>query len=85
MDLHEIFSDTKTTIFKNARVLRKKMTTPEKILWEILRNRKFYNHKFRRQFPFCKYIADFCCMEKHLIIEIDGDIHNIPIQMEYDM
>jgi very-short-patch-repair endonuclease len=31
--------------------------------------------KFPRQFPVGKYIADFCCIEKRLVIEIDGGSH----------
>jgi very-short-patch-repair endonuclease len=31
--------------------------------------------KFRRQQPIGKYIADFVCQEKRLIIELDGGQH----------
>jgi len=69
---------------EKARTLRKKGTKAEKILWEALRNRKVKNLKFRRQHPLSNYIADFCCEEKRLIIEIDGSIHDIEENKEYD-
>lgn len=65
-----------------ARKLRKKMTNAEKILWDVLRDRRCENCKFRRQVPLGIFIVDFCSMEHRLIIEIDGGIHDKKI--EYD-
>ena len=62
-------------IKKFAKELRKKQTQPELIMWHILRQRRFFNLKFRRQVPFDKYIADFACYEKKVIIELDGSQH----------
>lgn len=42
------------------------------------------DYKFRRQHSIGKYIVDFYCPEKKLIIEIDGSQH-IDIQREYDI
>jgi hypothetical protein len=50
-------------IIELSRELRKKSTDAEVILWEILRDKKFNNLKFRRQHPFGRYIADFYCHE----------------------
>lgn len=59
-----------------ARTLRKNQTEEEKKFWQIVRNSKL-GVKFRRQFQIDnKYIADFVCLEKRLIIEIDGGQHN---------
>ena len=69
---------------EKARKLRKKLTPAEKKLWERLRNRKFKHLKFRRQHPIDKYIVDFICIEKKLVIEVDGGIHKKPEQIEYD-
>ncbi len=33
--------------------------------------------RFRRQHPIGRYITDFVCLEKHLILEIDGGQHDI--------
>jgi len=54
--------------------LRENETNEEKILWEYLRDKKT-GHKIRRQHIIDKYIADFVCIKKRLIIEVDGKIH----------
>ena len=63
-------------IFKRAKDLKKEMTLAEKILWKELRNSKLEGYKFRRQHPIGKFIADFYCHEKKLVIELDGGIHD---------
>jgi very-short-patch-repair endonuclease len=71
-------------IFENARSLKKVMTPSENLLWQNLRNRKVSNHKFRRQHPISNYIVDFYCHEAKLVIEVDGGIHFINDNPEYD-
>jgi len=58
-----------------ARRLRKEQTKAEKIVWELLRNRKFKKYKFRRQHVIEGFVLDFYCHELKLGIEIDGGIH----------
>ena len=58
-----------------ARELRKEATCAEQILWEHLRDRKFFNKKFRRQHIFRGFIVDFYCFEDKIAIELDGSIH----------
>jgi len=74
-----------------CRELRKNQTEAETILWEKLRNRKLNGLKFLRQHPIVYdrftsnvkfFIADFYCAEKEIIIELDGEIHDL--QKEYD-
>ena len=65
-----------------ARELRRRMTPEEAILWEELRSRRFRKFKFRRQVPVGRFIADFLCLSLHLIIEVDGEIHDD--QQEHD-
>jgi len=72
-------------IIQAARDLRKRQTQAEKILWNILRDRQFKNFKFRRQHPFGRFIADFFCHEAKLVIELDGSIHQLKDQKEYDV
>jgi adenine-specific DNA-methyltransferase len=48
------------------------MSSPERILWKILRNGQL-GAKFRRQHPIGPYIADFYCAQAKLVIEIDSD------------
>jgi very-short-patch-repair endonuclease len=59
-----------------ARLLRKKATDTERILWRHLRNRNFVGYKFRRQHPFGCYILDFYCPTAKLAIELDGGGHS---------
>jgi very-short-patch-repair endonuclease len=74
-----------------CRDLRKRQTLAEQVLWKLLRNRKLQGYKFLRQHPLAKisvngkisfYIADFYCVEKRLVIEADGPIHEE--RKEYD-
>jgi leucyl-tRNA synthetase len=60
---------------RQARVLRKNATLAERMLWERLRGGKCDGHKVRRQHPIGSFIADFCIVEKRLVIEIDGEVH----------
>ena len=59
-----------------ARLLRKKATASERILWRHLRNRNFASYRFRRQHPFDRYVLDFYCPSAKLAIELDGGGHN---------
>ncbi len=61
-------------IFEQAKALRGNMTPAELILWSYLQQSPM-GHKFRRQHPIDKYIADFYCHSLKLIIEVDGAIH----------
>ena len=58
-----------------AKILRKNMTDAERILWQRLRNRQLGGFKFRRQKPIGPYIVDFVCLEKKIIVEVDGGQH----------
>ena len=58
-----------------AKNLRKNQTDAENVLWFNLRNNKLNGIKFKRQVPIGKYIVDFVCMEKKLVIELDGSQH----------
>ncbi|WOK05895.1 endonuclease domain-containing protein [Imperialibacter roseus] len=64
--------------------MRKNHTAAENLLWQNLRGRKLGGHKFRRQHPVAGFIADFYCHEAKLVIELDGKIHNLSEQKEYD-
>jgi crossover junction endodeoxyribonuclease RuvC len=61
--------------------LRKEATPQEIILWSRLKNKQF-GHKFRRQHSIGKYVVDFYCPEKKLVVEIDGWQHKD--QEKYD-
>jgi very-short-patch-repair endonuclease len=59
-----------------AREMRSGMTEAEEVLWSRLRRRQIDGLRFRKQHPFGRYIADFCCHEARLIIELDGGSHD---------
>ncbi|MGQ9799740.1 MAG: methionine synthase, partial [Ignavibacterium sp.] len=63
---------------------RSNPTLAEEKMWEILRDRRLENYKFRRQHIIGKYIADFVCIPQKLVIEIDGLIHQLPENKESD-
>lgn len=73
-----------------AREFRSKQTKAERIFWQAVRNRRFGNHKFYRQYPIeflydnqkRYFIADFYCHDSQLVVEIDGGIHEQ--QRDYD-
>ncbi|MFD0964394.1 DUF559 domain-containing protein [Pseudofulvibacter geojedonensis] len=69
---------------KKARELRQQQTKAECKLWQILRNRKVFDLKFRRQHPIKSFIVDFCCLSHQLIIELDGETHNNSFRQNYD-
>ena len=53
-------------------------TIAETVLWKMLQNKKAGGYKFRRQHIIRSFIADFICIPKRLIIEVDGLIHQSP-------
>lgn len=58
-----------------AKSMRRKMTDAELKLWNELRAHRLMGLGFRRQFPVGRYIADFACPEKKIIVEVDGSQH----------
>ena len=58
-----------------ARKLRSGMTDAEIRLWQRLRGRHLAGCKFRRQHPLLDYVVDFVCLERRLIVEVDGGQH----------
>lgn len=69
---------------KYKRHMRKNPTHPEKIMWQLLKNKALAGLKFRRQHGIGPYIADFYYSPQHLVIEIDGAGHETPQQKAYD-
>jgi very-short-patch-repair endonuclease len=51
------------------------MTDAERRLWSRLRNGQVLGHKFRRQMPIGRFIADFACVRAKLVVEVDGGRH----------
>ena len=70
-------------LLKNAKNNRRYMTPAESALWEGLRNKNL-GVKFRRQHPVNAYIPDFVCLEKLLVVEVDGGYHFVGNQQVSD-
>ena len=67
----------------NAVKNRGPMTQAEEVLWQELRGTKLGVH-FRRQHVIGTYIADFVSLKNRLIIEVDGEYHQLPEQQLLD-
>ena len=70
-------------LLENAKMNRRYMTPAESALWECLRNKNL-GVRFRRQHPVFNYISDFVCLEKQLVVEVDGGYHFIGNQQVSD-
>ncbi len=64
-------------LVERARSMRKTPTEAEKRLWTQLRKRSVHGFKFKRQEIIDPYIVDFVCHSIKLIVEIDGDSHEL--------
>ena len=63
-------------LVNTAKTLRKSQTDAEKLLWKHLRAKQMEGLKFRRQHSQLEiYVIDFICLEKLLVIEVDGGQH----------
>ena len=65
-----------------ARELRRDGSRAERKVWELLRDRRIGGAKFRRQYPIGRYFADFACLSRRLVIEIDGDHHAFQVEAD---
>jgi len=63
---------------------RSQPTTAEALLWDKLKSKKLPGFKFSRHHIIGTYIADIVCLDKKLVIEIDGLIHQLPENKEAD-
>ena len=71
---HTTDSQMWNLLLDKAKKHRKSPTEAEVVLWKYLRAKQL-GFKFRRQHPVDRFIPDFICIEKSLIIEVDGGIH----------
>jgi very-short-patch-repair endonuclease len=66
-----------------ARKLRREMSPPELLLWQVLRTRPG-GLKFRRQHPVGPYVIDFYCAKIRLAVEVDGAAHDMGSNPAHD-
>jgi very-short-patch-repair endonuclease len=72
------------TVKSRAQILRAAPTPAERMMWEILRDRRLEGIKFRRQSPISIFVADFYCAALKLVVELDGEVHADPRQAAHD-
>jgi very-short-patch-repair endonuclease len=60
-----------------AKANRHAPTFAESLLWQALRRGSQGGVRFRRQHAIGSYIVDFYCSSRHLVIEIDGSVHDM--------
>src|SRR4030066_1745140 len=68
---------------EKRRILRNNMTFCEKIVWLHLKKRQL-GYRFLRQYSVDHFVIDFYCPELKLAVELDGNVHEITEQKEYD-
>ena len=68
---------------KFAKKNKQYPTEAERLLWEYLRGKQLW-FKFNRQHIVGDYIVDFICVERALVIEVDGGYHSEYEQMQRD-
>ena len=71
-----------TALRDHAREMRNNPTFAERLLWSRLRSRRCAGFKFRRQHIIDSHIVDFYCMETKLVIEVDGDVHDLTFEQD---
>ena len=78
MPLKNIVTGQRVTKEKlqRAKELRREMTPAEKLLWHEVRAKKL-GVRFRRQQVIAGFIVDFYCHRAGLVVEVDGDIHDL--------
>ena len=67
---------------ERSRELRNNKTKSESLLWSVLRSRQLGGLKFRRQHPIGPYFADFACLDRHAVVELDGEYHDYQYEMD---
>ena len=76
--------DAEDSAFKRAKRERRSYNLPEVLVWRELRKRPG-GHKFRRHHPLSRLELDFVCLERRLVIEIDGAVHDMGDEPQRDI
>ena len=83
MDYRSASPDRYALLKDFARENRRNMTLAESVLWEELRTLDV-GTRFNRQYIIGDYIVDFVCIEKKLVVEVDGGYHSEYEQIKKD-
>jgi len=82
MKNENLFNRKDLKSFRSA--LRKRSTSAEADLWEMLKSKKPDRRKFRRQYSIGSYIVGFCCPSEKLAVEPDGNSHGEYHKIKHD-
>ncbi|MDY6924188.1 MAG: DUF559 domain-containing protein [Pseudomonadota bacterium] len=69
-------------VVAKARAMRKTMSRPEARLWVALRRLRSRGYHFRRQHPMLGFYPDFNCLDRRLIVEVDGSGHDWRVEQD---
>jgi len=75
---------SKKELLIKRKKLRSNLTPAEAFLWTHLKAKQLEGRKFVKQHSIRNFIVDFYCASEKLVIELDGEVHNNSIAMEYD-
>jgi very-short-patch-repair endonuclease len=78
-----VVAPPKKVMLRLARAQRARPSSAEDMIWTVVRGRRI-GAKFRRQVSIGPYIADFLCLERCIVVEVDGPTHLEPEQMLKD-
>ena len=70
------------SVVAKARAMRKRMSPPEARLWLALRRLRVGGYHFRRQHPMLGFYPDFICLDRRLIVEVDGAGHDWRVEQD---
>ena len=84
LDEHGNVKRTRKQMIRYSKELRSRQTPAELFLWERLKENKLNGRRFYRQHPIDRYIVDFYCPKRKLVIELDGGIHDKQYQKDHD-
>jgi very-short-patch-repair endonuclease len=73
-----------STLLRFAREQRANAVQAEAIIWRAVRDRRCEGAKFRRQVALGNFIVDFVCLDRRLVVEIDGPTHEGAVQQAKD-
>lgn len=79
----ELFN--RTSEKAKRRALRKNIPRAESVLWQYLRRKNQEGLRFRRQVSIGKYVVDFYCPKRQLVIEVDGESHLTDVAQKHDV
>ncbi|WP_419786164.1 DUF559 domain-containing protein [Neolewinella lacunae] len=83
-DYWEVPTAVTRAVYAYAKGMRKAPTLAERIMWLVVRNGKIAGYTFQRQKPMGDCIPDFICLQKRIVVEVDGAYHQRPEMMLSD-